>query len=184
MGRNNTAEKIVERATGLFRDNGYFGTSMNDIAQSIGLKKASLYNHFRSKEDIAKAVITRLNDEFREGVYDVADDNSLEPTARLNKLSEFIYQFYAAHPGCVAASLSMGAPEEQVLPKQEIHSFVENWITALSKLLKIKYSEEKASQLAQEFLIKLQGALVVMRMQNQDRLVLRKVCDELSALID
>ena len=44
--------EILSIAQNLFATKGYNGTTMNDIAKEIGIKKASLYSHFESKESI------------------------------------------------------------------------------------------------------------------------------------
>lgn len=49
-------KEILERSLVLFATQGYFGTSMDDIAKAVGIKKASLYSHFPGKESIFTAV--------------------------------------------------------------------------------------------------------------------------------
>ena len=52
-----TKEKILETALTLFAENGYNGTSMEQIAQNVGIKAPSLYKHFKGKEDILNSLI-------------------------------------------------------------------------------------------------------------------------------
>ena len=52
-----TKEKILETALALFAENGYNGTSMEQIAQDVGIKTPSLYKHFKGKEDILNSLI-------------------------------------------------------------------------------------------------------------------------------
>jgi len=47
-----TREKIINTAIILFSDKGYSKTSVRDIAKEVGIKPASLYSHFESKEEI------------------------------------------------------------------------------------------------------------------------------------
>ena len=47
----NTKERILEEALRLFSQNGYMGTSMNDIAAKLGVTKAALYKHYESKQE-------------------------------------------------------------------------------------------------------------------------------------
>ncbi len=49
-------KEIIEKSLELFATQGYFGTSMDDIAKAVGIKKASLYSHFQGKEGIFTAV--------------------------------------------------------------------------------------------------------------------------------
>src|SRR5207249_10894508 len=53
-------DEILDEATRLFAERGYEGTSMADLAERVGLRKASLFHHFASKEQLRKAVLERL----------------------------------------------------------------------------------------------------------------------------
>ena len=47
-----THERLLAAATQLFAERGYGGTSMADIAERVGVRKASLYNYYASKEEL------------------------------------------------------------------------------------------------------------------------------------
>jgi AcrR family transcriptional regulator len=55
-------EEILDVATRLFAEKGYEGTSMNDVAARVGMRKASLFYHFATKDLLYEAVIDRLID--------------------------------------------------------------------------------------------------------------------------
>ncbi len=48
-----TREMILDRAAQLFNRQGYFGASLSDIMRETGLEKGGIYNHFKSKEELA-----------------------------------------------------------------------------------------------------------------------------------
>lgn len=50
-----TKAHITERAATLFNQQGYAGSSMSDLMRVTGLQKGGLYNHFRSKDELALA---------------------------------------------------------------------------------------------------------------------------------
>jgi len=52
-----TAERIVSEARSLIMTRGYNGFSYADIAEAVGIRKASIHHHFPAKSDLAKAVI-------------------------------------------------------------------------------------------------------------------------------
>ena len=62
-----TKEKIFEAAVELFSKRGYNGVSVRDIAKEVGIKEASIYNHYNSKEEILNDIINRFNDVFEKG---------------------------------------------------------------------------------------------------------------------
>ncbi len=48
-----TRQMIVERAAQVFNQQGFFGASLDDLMRETGLKKGGIYNHFRSKDELA-----------------------------------------------------------------------------------------------------------------------------------
>ena len=52
MKHSEVKNHIVETASNLFYANGYNLTGINQIISEAGIAKATLYNHFKSKEDI------------------------------------------------------------------------------------------------------------------------------------
>ena len=56
-----TKERILETALELFAQNGYLGTSMNDIAERLGFTKATLYKHYTGKKEILDRIVERMN---------------------------------------------------------------------------------------------------------------------------
>ena len=54
-----TREDILEAAAQVFRQKGFHGTSMQDIAKAVNLQKPSLYHHVSSKQEILLALLDR-----------------------------------------------------------------------------------------------------------------------------
>jgi AcrR family transcriptional regulator len=52
-----TRRLILEAAAGLFRQQGYAGVSMRDIAGAVGMKTGSLYYHFPGKENLVEEIL-------------------------------------------------------------------------------------------------------------------------------
>ncbi|MBR2788259.1 MAG: TetR/AcrR family transcriptional regulator [Erysipelotrichaceae bacterium] len=61
-----TKEKIMNAALSLFAKNGYDGTSVEQIAELVGIKAPSLYKHFKGKEDILNALIDIAEERYEE----------------------------------------------------------------------------------------------------------------------
>ena len=59
-----TADRILDAAEGLFAQRGYSATSLGDVADRVGIRSPSLYNHFRNKEALYTAVLERLLEDF------------------------------------------------------------------------------------------------------------------------
>lgn len=52
-----TKDRILKETTRLFADQGYEATTMKDIADAVGIKAASLYAHYKGKEELFRAVL-------------------------------------------------------------------------------------------------------------------------------
>ena len=84
--------EIEDVASTLFRERGYAGTSVRDIARAMDIQGASLYAHVASKQDVLRAIVERMASRF-EHVSDDAlkaiesADSDPTPTARLAALT-------------------------------------------------------------------------------------------------
>jgi AcrR family transcriptional regulator len=59
MPSSTTRDLIIERADTLFYEGGFEATSFADIAAAVGISRGNFYHHFKSKDEILDAVITR-----------------------------------------------------------------------------------------------------------------------------
>lgn len=53
-------EDVLKHAARLFAEKGYSGTSLQDIADAVGLQRTSLYYYFETKEDLLAAMIKEV----------------------------------------------------------------------------------------------------------------------------
>ena len=65
MAQHSKREHLIETAMGLFCREGFRTTSINKILAEAGVSRATLYKHFKSKEDLSLAIVRRRNEEFR-----------------------------------------------------------------------------------------------------------------------
>ena len=61
-----TKEKILNAALIQFAKNGFDGTSIEQIAELVGIKAPSLYKHFKGKEDILNSLIDIAEERYEE----------------------------------------------------------------------------------------------------------------------
>lgn len=95
--RDARREVILTTARGLFLKNGISGTTMDDVSRSCELAKGTLYLYFRSKDEVAFAVLLRATEELL-----AAMRASLKPTLpavdQLTGLAVEYCRFYAHQP--------------------------------------------------------------------------------------
>jgi TetR/AcrR family transcriptional regulator len=59
-----TAERVLDVAEQLFAEKGFQAASLGDVAERVGIRSPSLYNHFRNKEALYQSVLARLLEKF------------------------------------------------------------------------------------------------------------------------
>lgn len=96
MQKEDTKQKILDAALDLFSVQGYEATSVSQIADAVDIRKASLYSHFKSKQEILDALIETVLEEYdRHSLFANADwdapaflemQNDVAPDAILKKI--------------------------------------------------------------------------------------------------
>src|SRR5262245_37120672 len=96
MTQPDTRSRIQEVALRLFNENGYEATSLREIADEIGVTKAALYYHFKTKEEI----VTSLVDDWVTSIDELTDWVKTQPRTkdgRLGFVRRYADELYAAH---------------------------------------------------------------------------------------
>ena len=71
-----TREDILEAAAQVFRNKGFHGASMQDIANAVNLQKPSLYHHVSSKQEILLELLDRALELLLERISSIAEKDS------------------------------------------------------------------------------------------------------------
>ena len=64
MDRGNTKQEILEASLALFAMQGFEATSISQIANAVGIRKASLYSHFESKQAILDTLVQDVLEQY------------------------------------------------------------------------------------------------------------------------
>jgi TetR/AcrR family transcriptional regulator len=95
-----TRESILVAARRCFAEHGYDGTSLNDIAESVGIKRQSLLHHFSSKDTLYREVFDNALVEWMERI-DVAtspDNPERSGWTLVNDVITEGFRFFQANP--------------------------------------------------------------------------------------
>jgi AcrR family transcriptional regulator len=84
-----TRTRILETALELFSEQGFDGTTLQQIADRLGFTKAALYYHFRSKDDILQALVTPATTGMKE-LLDAHEGLPDTPAQRRRFIEEYI----------------------------------------------------------------------------------------------
>jgi AcrR family transcriptional regulator len=75
--------EILEHATRLFAERGYDGTTLQDIADAIGISRPGLYNYINSKEQLLAALVRDVSENTANTVRAVRLRTDLSPVEKL-----------------------------------------------------------------------------------------------------
>jgi len=171
--RSETAEQILDLAETLIQTRGYSAFSYQDIADSLGIRKASIHYHFPSKADLGVAVVDRYIARFGEGLTTIADDQSQSSMTMLDFYVQPYLQF-ASTPDRVCLSAALAGEMMAMPPKvrERVDHFFRTHQVWLSEILKRGEARGEfklpapASKVARYVFAALQGALLVKRTTN------------------
>jgi AcrR family transcriptional regulator len=89
-------EDVIDTALTLFAQRGYHGTALSQVAEALGIRTPSLYNHMRSKHDLLYAIVDRTTAgvlaDFHAAVEGVPD-----PVERLHRATRAYALRHATH---------------------------------------------------------------------------------------
>lgn len=93
--------QIFNAAAELFRQKGYAATSMQDIAEKMDMKAASLYNHIDSKQEFLRTILMEVANDFIEGMVSIKN-SSLPSNIKLKELISLHVRLTTANPNNMA----------------------------------------------------------------------------------
>ncbi|MDY0191168.1 MAG: TetR/AcrR family transcriptional regulator [Desulfuromonas sp.] len=106
-------EIILSTALHLFTAKGYFNTSVHDIKRQAGISIGAVYHHFKSKEDIAKAIYEHLLELMTNSMDQIVQNN---PTtqARCKAVMAHLFDMTETHPD--EMSFMLHAKHKEFMP--------------------------------------------------------------------
>jgi len=99
-----TRERVVGAATRLFADGGYGLTSMRDIARAARIRAATLYHHFKSKDQLYHEVLEREQAKLRELMNTVLAEESDFPR-QIERMVTLAFDYHRKNPSLAKLGL-------------------------------------------------------------------------------
>lgn len=92
-----TKEKVKETAQRLFREKGYAAVGLRELAKEVGIQAPSLYNHYKSKDDILREICFDMAAQFFKAI-----DAAIATEEKSNRQLRAAIR---AHIGVIAANI-------------------------------------------------------------------------------
>jgi AcrR family transcriptional regulator len=90
--------EIVDQAIRLFAERGYDGTTLQDVADAVGLSRPNLYNYVKSKEELLVAMVEATAQSAAHSLREVRERTDLDPAEKLHMLVRTLVVLRAEKP--------------------------------------------------------------------------------------
>jgi len=126
-------EQIKDQAARLFRKQGYKATNMRLLADTVGVKAASLYNHIANKQELLQELLMDMAHLFTKSMEDV-QASSLSPVDKLKRLIADYVGYTVEHTDAISL-LTAEWVHLEGQPKQEFLSLRYNYEDGFRQIL-------------------------------------------------
>ena len=184
-----TRKKIVAAAAPIFNQNGYEGSSMNDLMEATGLKKGGIYRHFSTKEELAAEAF----DYTWEAAWNARLLHVDEKANGIEKLKQLIANFvHRRSPiagGCPILNTAIDSDDGNPVLRARVAKALRFWLTRLQTI--VKDAQERGETragvdprgVATLIVASLEGALMMSRLERNDE-PLRRVQQHLNRYLE
>lgn len=163
-----TKEKILGVSLDLLHKRGYFATSINNIIDNSGIKKGSIYFHYKSKEtliiEVLNEAIERYEKQISKGVtHEAASDQIID---MINAITDYHVNGDISK-GCLFGNMALEIGHDGSEISALIESFFKRWENKFISLLNIAEKngeiklKEPARVLARMILSSIEGGVLL-----------------------
>jgi TetR/AcrR family fatty acid metabolism transcriptional regulator len=112
--RREREDLIIQAAQDVLLEKGYYETSMDEIANRVGVAKGTIYTHFPGKEELVLAIFQRYMQNFLSNVNDIVTQD-LTPHGKLEAIMTLIYSGFFAKQTQLMSSIYNGVDIKRML---------------------------------------------------------------------
>ncbi len=162
MTKSSKREHLIETALELFSRYGFHGVGIDTILSQSGVAKRTLYNHFKSKDELILAVLRYYDERFRNFFMRAVEANTENPKDRLLAVFDVAEQWFRQDDfyGCLYVGAAGEFPEEGTPIRntcREFKGLILRYIKSLAKEAELKNPDPLGEQL----LLLLEGAITM-----------------------
>jgi AcrR family transcriptional regulator len=154
-------DDLINAAMKVFYRNGFHCTGLDKVLQEGGISRMTLYNHFKSKDELIVAALRRRDEIFRNRMMKFVEARASDPLERILAIFDYHAQWFADKDfhGC----MFINASAEYTDPKSPIRRVAADHKCEVTRYLQAQLESAQLRQpalLAQQLCILLDGAIV------------------------
>jgi TetR/AcrR family transcriptional regulator, transcriptional repressor for nem operon len=171
-----TKQKIIEKAAVVFNQNGYAGASISAIMKLTGLGKSGIYNHFKSKDEIAVAAFDYTLGLILEAAMAKV---SIQNTA-IDRLHAFAdsFQGFTTQPivtgGCPILNTAIESDDTHPMLRAHVQEAVNSIRALIASIIELGIRQGEIAetidreQVATILFVTIEGAIMMSKLYNND----------------
>lgn len=108
-------ERLIDAAAKVFHREGFRGTGIERVIQGAGVSRMTLYNHFKSKDDLIVAALRRTDERFRHHLAREVEKRTQDPRERLLVVFDVTHEWINSpdYSGCIFVNVAGEFPDEE-----------------------------------------------------------------------
>ncbi len=163
-------DELLRRSWQVFHRQGFWFTTMDDLAEACGLRKSAFYHHYPNKESLFRDVILFAHDFYKKNVLSVADEADLPTAERLEKFFRRQFRLAAIDDrGCFYGNSILETSVTTPELKPIFQKMIEESVEALSRIFAEKMLEATARDRAEQAFMEYQGAVMLIKLTSDLR---------------
>jgi TetR/AcrR family transcriptional repressor of nem operon len=183
----NTRERILQAAEDLIMDNGFAGTSIDDILKSAGLTKGAFFHYFKGKADLARELVEKharqdmaLFEEWSARAEAQSDDPLEQTFLFLEMFEDHVSNLTDKAPGCIYATYTYESMQFDASIRDFIADTLRAWTSIYVRKFQDVFDLYKPAlpvtprQLAEMIVSVIEGGFVLARAYDDVRMTARQ----------
>ena len=155
-------DQLVDTALDLFYRDGFHATGVDKILEKAGVARMTLYNHFKSKDELILAALRRRDEKFRNSFMRAVERLGKTPRDRLLAIFDALEEWFSGkdYSGCmfINASAEFARPDDPIhMVAGEHKNLILNYVRELTK----SAGATEPDALADGLMLLMEGAIVM-----------------------
>lgn len=161
MPRPSRRDHLVQTAIGLFCEHGFHATGIDMILGKAGVSKKTMYEHFRTKDELIIAALRQYDSQFRNFFMREVEKNASTPREKLLAVYDVAYSWFTQTNffGCTFIN-AVGEYSENNSPIRAISRDFKTMMRSYMEQLCQEAGAANSKELAAELSLLLEGAIV------------------------